>query len=675
MTDYAAEFETTNQPSAVKDYARDFETIESKPVEAPKVENKPVRSAFGAANPIGELTANVVTGLGSAMVGGWHGIYKLASGQGLDAAAEAVRGDQAKMTYQPEPGTAGAKAVEGFQSGYNPLNWPALASHWAGEKVFEGTGSPIAGVATELAGNLAPLGLLGKASKEVPKPRVEPRPFDIEVTGTNAPQPIPMGAVSSLVESAAEARPQIQTKPIPSATGGPQVRVQVPTFAEIDPAEAATSVSPAQVTKRSELLERVGVPKELQRNSAVEGNLQAAADDFRSKLVTNAQGEFWRDQFDKERTALTNHAESISQGTGGTIALDESARYGQGTRILEPLEAVRDHFNGQIKQLYQAADERAGGAAVANLDALQEMLGKDSMFAGKSANGSLRRGIRAYMKEQNIVSKDGTLNPITVEQAEGLRQYINSQYSHETSGLAGILKDAIDNDVTKAAGDDIYAQARAMRAARAAVIDNPKGISQLLQSDPNAPMNRAVPLEKIPERITQMPVDQISHIMQVLKTVPDELKPQAQQAIAEIQASFSNKALDLGSKRAPGEPWGATDVSKFLRDNKEKIAVVFKDRPDLMAKMQDLNDAGLVLAPKTAYRGAPAEAHNLLQRGAVSMITPATTSVGTFLGGAPGAVAGAFVGNKLTGKAADKIALKNAQKRVGTSRLADIEPE
>lgn len=666
VTDYAAEFDQIGA-SKPGNYAADFEALstETPKAEVAKSSTTPTRSAFAAANPIGEVGANVLTGLGASIIGGYHGLWKLATGQGLDAAASAVREDQAKMTYQPEPGTTGAKAVAGFQSGYNPLNWPALASHWAGEKTFEMTGSPGLGVGVELLGNLAPLGLLAKEAKQAApaidtRARIEPKPYDIEVRGTATPQPVaqPAASVSSLVERP----PQTQRGPV---------------FAEADPAEtlpAGKALDNAQMTTRSDVLERVGIPKERQRNSAVQGDLQGAADDYRSKLVSNAQGEFWRDQFDRERGALTSHAESIAQGTGGTVALDESARYGQGTRIVEPLDAIRKDFDARTKKLYDEAATRAGDMPNVSLGGLQEYLAKNSEFATPEKM-ALRRGIRSYLKEQEIIGADGKVNPITVQQAEQLRQYINGQYSYQTSGLAGKLKGKLDEDVFSVAGEDVYQAARALHQLRSKTLDNPKGISALMDSEPGSPMNRAIPLEKIPDRITQMPVDQIQHIVNVLKNVPEELKPQAQQAISEIQASFANKALDLGSKRAAGEPWGANDVSKFLRDNREKVAVVFKDRPDLMAKLQDLNDAGHILAPKTAYRGAPAEAHNLLQRGAVHLITPAATSAGAFLGGPVGAGLGGFVGHGLAGKVGEKIALKNAQKRVGTSRLADINPK
>ena len=76
------------------------------------------------------------------------------------------------------------------------------------------------------------------------------------------------------------------------------------------------------------------------------------------------------------------------------------------------------------------------------------------------------------------MDEDCNVQQATVQQAERLKQYLGDQWSPRTSRLIGQLKGAIDDDVTKAAGSDIYANARATRSLQAKLLDDPTGIAQ-----------------------------------------------------------------------------------------------------------------------------------------------------------------------------------------------------
>lgn len=121
-------------------------------------------------NPVQEATVSIASGMGGAVAGGLYGLYKLATTGNLEQASEAVKGTQEKLTYQPV--SAGAqKAVEVAGSGYNPLNWPSIASKKAAEIGQDiGLFSPEVATAVEVVGTMAPFGLAAKALKGGAKP-------------------------------------------------------------------------------------------------------------------------------------------------------------------------------------------------------------------------------------------------------------------------------------------------------------------------------------------------------------------------------------------------------------------------------------------------------------------------------------------------------------------------
>jgi hypothetical protein len=116
----------------------------------------------------------------------------------------------------------------------------------------------------------------------------------------------------------------------------------------------------------------------------------------------------------------------------------------------------------------------------------------------------------------------------------------------------GRLKNAIDEEITRGAGEDIYAHARAIRQLRAQTLDDPRGISQLFDTDPNNPINRSTALEKIPEKLTPPPIDQYAHVIETLQGMPEELQPSAQPALGEIRAHLLNKTLQAGAETRSG---------------------------------------------------------------------------------------------------------------------------
>jgi len=426
----------------------------------------------------------------------------------------------------------------------------------------------------------------------------------------------------------------------------------------LDAAESSLPISADQAAREA-VLRRVGVPEA--RVSALQGDASAAANDYQEAKLTSPNGLRMKSVIDNERQALSNHADSIVEGTGGTpgSAADQATSTERGNNILAPLDALKDHFDSATSSLYKEADTRAGGAP-SQLSGFQDIL-KDNSELTNSDRVHLVGGLNSYLGKLKMVGEDDSIsgNP---KQAETVRKYLNENWSPQNSKLVGKLKDALDDDVTQSAGSDIYAQARAMRTMRGNTLDNPNGIAKLMDaSGPNG-INRSVPTEKVPDAITSMPVDQLNHIVGTLKNLPPDLQESGNLALSEIKAHMASKIADAG--QSTSGMWNAKGVNQMLTKNSSRMQSIFD--PDELDNFKDLRDAGDILKKDQSYPGAAVQEHNLMQRGAMAAMRGGSAALGAHIGGPIGAAAGEALGGNLATRYSAKAALKNVEARIKT---------
>lgn len=611
MTDPLREFDETAAPEGKISRSDPLAEFDATPTKAAAKQPAPAQAkASAGGDAADQVVRSVVQNTGAGILAGWRGLATLATGGTLEDAANNVNEELKNRSYTPESETV----ARILASPYNPMNWVGMAAKKAGETVQDMGASPAVATGVETGVNAVPLLLmrLGNVDEPVQPIRMMERP----------PEPAGFADVSLPVEE--------------------QVR-------------------------RAQVLQRVGI--EEGRTSALTGNPKEAATDFQQSRLDNQAGNFMRAKLDQERAALTQHAENIVQGTGGTMGTDSATAYARGNAILEPLDKLSDYFDRQTKALYQQADERAAGARI-DMPRLHEIVGGDQAeFLGTTEGEALLRGVKARMKSLGITEGEG--GGVTVTQAERLKQYLNNVWQPRTGRLIRSMREAIDEDVTSNAGEDIYGQARALRRMRAVTLDEPNGIGRLMDASGPEGINRTVPVEKVADTVAAMPVDQLAHVVRTLRTVPEELQPEAQAALSEIKAHFASKMLDAGATRV-GQ-WGSRDVSRFIRNNQAKIEMVFS--PEELGQIGDLEEAGRILRLDQSYPGAAVQEHNLLARGAMAGVRAGAAVVGEAAGsavGAPGlgAAAGAAAGAKLTAKFSEAAALRKAQQRF--VRLSDV---
>jgi hypothetical protein len=644
---------------------------------------------------------HLVKGAAGSVLGGYAGLTKLiTSGGDMDQAAAAVNDMQSRFYDAPKTETE-KKQRANLESPKNPLNWVPEAGSWLGDLEGKLGGGPGLQTAVETGVNAIPYALGLRPGEKPPMVDVSKLP-----TPTPEPPPAPGMAVvpsrgTAVARAPGSALPSenvidVQARPVDTA-GGP--RLGGPGQRQITQAPGATTAEPPKGTqtpepqkfltfdqdaphveegdklppdeqqRRADVLKRVGV--EQARKSALTGDAQAAADEYQSSLLNTPGGQHLKSVIDHERNALETHADSIVNQTGGTegSTTNQTANTQRGENFLKPLDALADHFDTVRKELYQTADERAKGQPI-QLPTVDEFMRKnESAFIGSTAGTQLLKGLKARMGELGLVDGDGNMVGGTAQHAEQLRQYLNEQWEPgPKSRLIGKLKDAIDTDVTKSAGDDIYQKARAWRSLQARTLEDPKGIAQLLDSSGPDGVNRKVPVEQVMQKLTTMPVAQLRHIVTTLDGIDvPEIRPLADRAVAELNAHMASQVSDAGHSTA--SLWNQKGVNKYLNANSERLQLTMP--PELQGKLKDLNDAGQILQKRQGYPGAYIQEHNMVSKGLGPAVRFGSELAGHAMGPIVG-LGGRLLGDRAAGGIANAASLKAARAR--TVNLRDFNP-
>lgn len=611
---------------------------------------KDARGLAEATDPIG-LSIDTIKSAAGAIAGGYRGLWDLALGRSGEQAASDVKAVTDSPMLQPSKYVA---------SPYHPINYVPEVLDAAGQKLANtAEGHP----AIQTALRVAPAGLAMLAGLRAKGP----------VTAETADE---SGANASGFEN--------DDQNPPSPPSAPQEPIDLeptpskPRAMDIPSEEATPAQQTAAVGERESILNRVGLQSI--RESALNGDSKDASTDFQMTKYDQPAGRTMAAQFEHEKDTLSGHAENIVSDTGGTLGLDEDSLANRGATIARPFDELRQLFKKRTDDLYSQAQARsdelsANGnpTALTNLPTVQQTLA-DPAFQNTLLAKDQGNFLKAVTSQLQNFAKNSP-NGFTPAAAEQFRQWLNQTWSPANKWAIGQLVKGVDNDVMQSAGENVYASARAMNVIRSKTLDNPNGISDLFDTDPQNPINRQTSLEKIPDKLTRLSADQFQNVLDTLKGMPEELQDSAQAAIGEIKAHLGNKLLQAGSQTRSGAArnlWNSDAVNNVLKTNASKFRLAFGDDPEAMRNIRDLRDAGNTLKVDASYPGADAQAANAMKRGLLSRVIPGAAraggaAAGSIFGGigaGVGEAAGGFVGDKAGIGAAESAALKAVQKRI-----------
>jgi hypothetical protein len=432
----------------------------------------------------------------------------------------------------------------------------------------------------------------------------------------------------------------LQNNIAPNSTTTPRPTIDNP-FTE--PMYAKTGKLPVEEQiYRAETVAELGIPTI--REGTRTGDGFQTANEYVTAKTNGVNKDLFNEQIATEQQALRNYANGIIEKTGGSVGLDENALYNRGQAIAQPFDAFKTLLTEQMRGAYQAAGQVAQGAPAVSPESFQKFLNTNSNFVVNDSFKSLRNGIKSHLTEQGLVNKDGSIKALTVDQSELLRQYINSNWNPDRARIIHKLTDSIDNDVTKVAGADIYEAARGIRTKMANLLEDPVGVSKIMDYDPKTPINRATAFPDIPKAVEKMTPDQQAHLIKVLQNMPPELQQQAQKAIAEIKSQFVNTIAQIGGK---GEFWNAPAVTKYLKDNNRSLRILTQD-PEMARMLTVLNDGGHFLRMDNGYKGAAIQFKNMYEN---PLVSGTAQTLGGALGGAVGYGLGYPFGGSMGGGA------------------------
>ena len=460
-------------------------------------------------------------------------------------------------------------------------------------------------------------------------------------------------------ERQAATQPAAPGQPAPSQPAASPLGTSKPTtpeapFSEVKYAENGLPLD--EQYSRAQTLNRVLGADHTADLAAIEGRGKERATNYAASNTDTATGNFLKERFADEQKRLADFAERQVKNTGGTVGLDESTVYKRGNTILKPLQDLETNFDNATRKIYAERDALAKDIPV-EAQNIMKVLNDESLTLANTETIGLTNIAKARMKQLGMIDKDGNLLPTDAKTAENFRKFVNENWDRKNANLHRQLKEAVDTDVLANLDTNtpFYKDARALVELRKNTLDNPNGISKILDADGPKGINRKVQIEKIAQNIADMPVDQFTHVIDTLKGVPPELQPQATAALSEIKAQFANRVAEQKTPR---------QVTKYMNDNREVMNRLFT--PDEMANLRDYHNAVHILATDTGYKGAAVQKINVEQKLGSKIAEHLVTKGGavaaeTMTGGAGMGVPALVTHELLSQRAAGKRAKAQAQ--------------
>ena len=204
--------------------------------------------------------------------------------------------------------------------------------------------------------------------------------------------------------------------------------------------------------RRQAAFEKLGItPTEAQRT--------------RSASLFREQQDLYKTGDNPVRTAVEAQDEALARQVG---TASEAARQGATTsdNAIDVVMSRSLRLDDEISQAYKAAKEIAPTAKNIRFDDASKQL---RMLAPRNerSQGTVK-AIADEMKNRGLVDENmKPIGRISVAQAEDLRQFANTLYDGANSQGRFVIsqfKDALDNDVGRVIGDDIFGGARAAKA-------------------------------------------------------------------------------------------------------------------------------------------------------------------------------------------------------------------
>lgn len=199
------------------------------------------------------------------------------------------------------------------------------------------------------------------------------------------------------------------------------------------------------------------------KNQGIEptrAQITRAADDFQLQQEAAKTSTGVRAALEGQEQQISQAFDTTIRGTGGNATTS-------GSPISDAVLNKASQLDAEISRLYTAAREATNGEKVIGLNQMAQNL--RARAPDNELTGGLIRSIRGDLMERGVMDKNWrVVGKIDVNTAETVRQVLNQRWN-STNDYGRILirqlKDSLDADVLRTAGDDIFQEARRAKAA------------------------------------------------------------------------------------------------------------------------------------------------------------------------------------------------------------------
>jgi hypothetical protein len=528
---------------------------------------------------------------------------------------------------------------------------------------------------------------LPKPSEALPKLKAQ---FEKQFPRFEEPTPVAPAGAQPTMAGVGAAKTEINPY-AGKITGEEVARGQYPTVKLSKVKEDAPST---EQSIRSQIANEVLGDSGQVRSGVLTGNENTLRQEYTEARSANPtpKSELLKKQIADEQNALTRYADKRVEATGASKNLPSDYERGQ---LMNDAIASSEGLTGFFKQakegLYNEARLKVGDNPVAS-HTLENLLNSSKFKSELKLKGikDFTEGLDELLQLHKTQGFEGT-KPGSIAGLEELRKSVNQQWTPQNKREIGRIVKAIDEDIAKAGGEDLYKRARSVHQAEQKIFES-KGMDKLFGEVDSNGVQTATDFQAIPKKLNQMPADQWKHIYDTYDEISKgrvrgvgfdlELTPElmqyAEAAKAEMRGALAREIYQAGAGKAG--VWNQNSVNNILNARAKKIEYAFS--PEEQRAFHTLNYAGHIMPGVHAYEGAAlqgqrvnkfAEKMPLLGRelGAATHLP-----FGATIGEKIGEKAGMFTINKAEQKRASKLQeemMKNAQK--GKTNLKDIGKE
>lgn len=449
-------------------------------------------------------------------------------------------------------------------------------------------------------------------------------------------------------------------------TGEESARGQYPT---VKLSKIKEDVAPTEQALRADIANEVLGNTGQVRSGVITGNENILRQEYTEARSANPtpRSELLKKQIADEQNALTKYAEQRIENTGASKNLPSDYERGQLMNdAIASTEGLTGFFKNVKDALYQEARVKVGDNPVASTT-LENLLNSSKFKSELKLKGikDFTEGLDELLQLHKTQGFEGT-KPGSIAGLEELRKSVNAQWTPQNKREIGRIVKAIDEDIAKAGGEDLYKRARSVHQAEQKIFES-KGMDKLFGEVDSNGVQTATDFQAIPKKLNQMPADQWKHIYDTYDEISKgrvrgvgfdlELTPElmqyAEAAKAEMRGALAREIYQAGAGKTG--VWNQNAVNNILNARAKKIEHAFS--PEEQKAFHTLNYAGHIMPGVHAYEGAA------LQGQRVNKFAEKFPMIGRETGAATRIPFGATIGEKIGEKAAQFTIGKSQKKQ------------